>query len=249
MKPREALKRTIASACDIVAMSEKNYAKRKRSICLMYHKITKKESGDKWSTQLDILKQQIAIVKDLGCTLARCDDILESQEPACCISFDDGLSDESGAFEYLINQKIPFTIFAVSSLLGKDGYLEHEEISELAEQGSVSIGSHSASHIRLDRLQENQLLHELTTSKTHLEQVCRKPVTMFSYPYGRYNRKTVSVTRKAGYKTCFTSSLKPIAKECDPLLVPRIEIWQDESYSTLLQKLRGSWGWTDLFLL
>jgi len=247
MWSRDCLKRSISTAYDVFLTGNRillGRAGSQHSVCLMYHRICKEEPTDRWSVKLDDLKEQLRTVRGLGYTMVRCEDILKSSEPACCISFDDGTSLECGTYEYLASQNIPFTIFAVSSFLGMPGYLTEEAIAKLAAEEIVSVGGHSVSHKRLDRIPVSQLYIELVASKALLEQVCRKPVTMLSYPHGGYNKKTIAAAGRAGYKFCFTSDLKPIQSDCDPLTIPRIEIWQDEDHTTLTQKMRGAWGWT-----
>ena len=80
-------------------------------------------------------------------------------------------------------------------------------VRALSDAG-IEIGSHTATHPVLSRLQDDvQLEHELFASKAAIEACTGKPVLSFSYPTGgasAYSDKVVACVKRAGYRFAFT---------------------------------------------
>lgn len=77
--------------------------------------------------------------------------------------------------------------------------MKGEEIKILSASNYVEIGSHSVSHKYLPLLNDQQLISELVESKRYLEQVCRKDIDMFAFPFGGYSQRVVEACYAAGY--------------------------------------------------
>jgi len=77
----------------------------------------------------------------------------------------------------------------------------YKELKEMSDSGFVQIASHSFSHANL--VEDGvDLEKELKGSKEILEQKLNIKVESFVYPFGKYNQKILTETKKY-YKYCF----------------------------------------------
>lgn len=120
------------------------------------------------------------------------------------LTFDDGhISNYEVAFPTLKKFGYSATFFVVPQLLGKENYINYNQISEMYEHG-MEFGSHSLTHPCLVLLTGDEMVREVYTSKEEIERIIDSEVRHFSAPYGFYNRDLVGLTKRAGYKTLVT---------------------------------------------
>lgn len=132
-----------------------------------------------------------------------------------CLSFDDGSVDHYTVVWPILKEfGFPAHFFIVSQFIGRvissdaNGknlireYMTEKELKEIIKQGG-SIGSHSATHLDLTKLNANIVFRELQESKHEIELVINQPVTTFAYPYAAYNRIVIESVMKAGYHYAF----------------------------------------------
>ena len=63
------------------------------------------------------------------------------------ITIDDGFSSfYKHAWPYLKKKKIPFILFISTEAVGKNGYMNWEQIKEIEKENFAFIGNHSHSH-------------------------------------------------------------------------------------------------------
>lgn len=215
---------------------------------LLYHSIAKDNSSNNlWSLNLENFQLH------LECLLASNKNIhsaikLEHAIPKSgfIITFDDGLTDNFDvAAPQLIERKMPFTIFVIGNKLkySSKNYMSKANLRELSQNPLVTIGSHSFSHIRLDRCSSKELKYEIYDSKSYIEDIIGKEISLFSYPFGAYNKLVISCVKSAGYKLAFTSNFNVNTFSQDKFLLNRNEIWNTDSLKFFKQKLNGDWDW------
>lgn len=76
-----------------------------------------------------------------------------------------------------------------------------DELAEMARNG-IEVGSHTSGHPLLTRLAQDELAHELSSSKRMIEEKIGRPVVSLCYPYGRrtdINELVCRVAKNAGY--------------------------------------------------
>lgn len=81
--------------------------------------------------------------------------------------------------------------------------MSESELKKFAQSSSVVIGAHTQNHPSLAALNENDQLNEIETSKKYLEDLTKKKIEHFSYPFGTindYNRITQNICQKLGFK-------------------------------------------------
>jgi peptidoglycan-N-acetylglucosamine deacetylase len=97
--------------------------------------------------------------------------------------------------------------------------LTPEELRSLAQAG-FEIGAHSVSHRTLSTLAVGDIEREVRQSKSALQDLLGREVTMFCYPRGRYNRQVMNQVRTAGYQGARTTRMLSIKLDFDPFEMP-----------------------------
>jgi peptidoglycan/xylan/chitin deacetylase (PgdA/CDA1 family) len=121
------------------------------------------------------------------------------------------------ALPELASLGIPCTLFVPSGYLGQQqGWITDPNHSDYREavvdadrlksfdQALVSIGSHTVSHADLPALSHRQAREELDRSRTSLEAILGRKVSLFAFPYGRFNSELTNLSRQVGYQRVFT---------------------------------------------
>ncbi len=96
------------------------------------------------------------------------------------------------------------------ALLHQNGYpaaefMDWHHLKTLLEAG-MELGAHSHNHDILTKLSENELLYELSHSKSLLESNLGCDITAFSYPVGSkstYDQRVIEGLKYTGYKLAF----------------------------------------------
>lgn len=121
---------------------------------------------------------------------------------AVMITLDDGWEDNyTYAFPILQKMNVPATIFLSTAHIGQvEGVLNWSQIDEMHASKLIEFSSHGANHKRLRDLTDEEVLDELTQSKSTIEEKLGKPLLTFCYPYGAFDRRIRSLVFKAGYE-------------------------------------------------
>lgn len=124
------------------------------------------------------------------------------------ITLDDGYEDNyTEVFPLLKKYNCKATIFMITSLIGKEGYLNASQIKEMTESGLVSVQSHTVSHEPLalgDKVYE-EVDYELSRSKAVLEYISGKNVDCVSMPNGSFDDVVLEIAQKY-YDVVFTDT-------------------------------------------
>ena len=116
------------------------------------------------------------------------------------LTFDDGYKDfYEYVFPIIKKYNIKVTLYVVPSFINKKDYLSYSELIEISESNLVEIGSHGMSHSDLTKENKEKYLQEISESKKYLEDILKKRIYTFSYPYGKYNLNMEKEVEKNGY--------------------------------------------------
>ena len=154
------------------------------------------------------------------------------------LTFDDGYIDNyENAFPLLQKYGIKATFFIVTDLIGTDGYMTEEMLSQISASGLISVQSHGSSHRNMAELTEDEIIYEMKSSKEVLESITGKRVYAFSYPSGIYNEISKKNSRDF-YDYCVITEI-PILFNCgDSYILPRTGVGNyDGNYSDFLSKI------------
>ena len=78
------------------------------------------------------------------------------------------------------------------------------------------IGSHTVTHPDLTKLDIDRILYELKVSKNVLEDILGSKIKSLAYPYGKYNRLVLELTKLSGYENARTTEPFNIEHPSDP---------------------------------
>jgi len=173
------------------------------------------------------------------------------------VTFDDAYRNIlTNALPYLKTRQIPTTVFAVSNILGaslpscdkstttiEEGrIMQREALQDLIRDG-VTIGSHSLSHPHLTKIRLEDAAHELSESRRVLEEMLKRPVELFCFPYGACSEELFRLCREAGYIRVFTTV--PKFAFCDPteFVIGRVRVDPTDWRLEFLLKLCGAYRW------
>lgn len=187
--PRDRVKRVLA------AVAPDGSPARGASL-LIYHRVgagTQDEldvSTDQFRQQLDVLGEHDVVSLDTA--LDRLDH--GSSEPSVVLTFDDGFADVyDNAWPLLRERQVPFTIYLASAYMGETMLwpgstakgphgmgLTWGQLEELVASGLCTIGNHTHSHVRPERVSVDELDRCSDTVERHLGVRPRH----FTYPWG-----------------------------------------------------------------
>jgi peptidoglycan/xylan/chitin deacetylase (PgdA/CDA1 family) len=97
-----------------------------------------------------------------------------------------------------------------------------EEIRHLAKSRQIEIGAHTMSHPVLPSLPESAQLREIEESRSCLEWITGKAVTLFSYPHGSYTASTMAAVRNSGFVAACCSMRDVASARSNRLALPRL---------------------------
>lgn len=153
---------------------------------------------------------------------------------ALALTFDDGYE---GFLEYALpvlqRYGFPATLYAISNWLGRRAewfakdpgrpiprLLSGEQLRSLSEAG-ITIGAHTANHVKLAELDPSSRRLELAQSKAALEDIVGAPVHHLGYPFGSFDLDTIRAAAESGYRSA-TTCLRGRAGPADhALALPR----------------------------
>lgn len=167
---------------------------------------------------------------------ARIDGVLPARP--VILTFDDGYENlVTNVYPMLRDLAWSYTVFLVSERIGRtnewvvpEGYeatplLSWPQIREMSAHSLVDFQPHTATHPRLDSLDDSALRRELRDSRDSLAQNLQKEMDVLCYPYGSHNDRVVDAARETGYKMAVTTDFGRVRRDDDPLRLPRISVY------------------------
>ena len=121
--------------------------------------------------------------------------------------------------------------------------LSVSELRQLAASSLVTIGAHTAHHVRLSALSPEAQREEMETSKRKLESWLDREITTFSYPYGKrchYTGKSLELCREIGFSKAAANFPGQAHSWSDPYQVPR-HLVRDWPVKEFVRRLKGFW--------
>ena len=111
------------------------------------------------------------------------------------ISFDCawGVDYTDKLLETMANEDVKCTFFAVEFWTKK-----HPDYIKKIYNAGHEIGTHSATHPYMSKLDKNTIIKELTSSAKAIEQITGEKVEVFRPPYGDYNDNLINTAKELG---------------------------------------------------
>ncbi len=130
---------------------------------------------------------------------------------------------------------------------GRQDYraLSPDELKALADGGLIAIGAHTVTHPLLSAQPLEVQRREIIESKLHLEDILKKPVTTFCYPFGGWgdvDPETVQLVRDAGFEMACAGIGGLVTHRSDPFWLPRylVRDWDGSEFAHRLRRLLPS---------
>ena len=215
---------------------------------LCYHKFAPNDPSP-LNTPPSVFRQHLTFLKDNGFRTISPDMLLDflrfrRQIPkkAVMITIDDGFkSGLKGAVPILLEFGFSAIFFVYTDYIGvSDKALTWQDLRRLKSDGFY-IGSHSTSHSDLSRKLEGEtndgyrkrLYKEIVVSKQTIDRKLNQNTTIFSFPYGRYTKHVMALSKDAGYEMAVTVERganpffsNPLALKRDMILNKDIKTFQ-----------------------
>ena len=74
-------------------------------------------------------------------------------------------------------------------------------------------------------MSDEEVVHELTASKTKLERKLDNKIRCFSYPGGKYSNKTAELVKQFGYECAFTTHPGLNSNDANLYQLKRVNVW------------------------
>lgn len=168
---------------------------------------------------------------------------------AVVLTFDDGYEDVYlHAFPVLKKHQVPGVVFIIGGLIGKDGYLNWDQVRSMESSGLVTIGGHTFNQhygVQVSPSQKkpatvaciydprsgvyetrDEYLARMAEDCSFLQEIFMAELghstEYFAYPYGAYSQDYIHVLQEHGYKYIFTVRRGTNTRSQSPALYFRI---------------------------
>ena len=205
-------------------------------IALMYHRFNEHKYPTT-NIQMDVFKEQINIIENLQISFLHPKDLKEkiskpNETKKILLTIDDGFqSFYENAWPYLKKKNIPFILFISTKDVGKNGYMNWEQIKELENSSLAMIGNHSHTHDYLVDKNDEDIINDLKKSINIFKKNLGYNPEYFSYPFGEYSNNFKKIVQKLNFTIAFGQHSGVIDTTKDLLELPRFPI--NEKYGNL----------------
>ncbi len=185
---------------------------------------------------MDIFDQQMLIIRNLNYKFYDPKFFLSEfdkpkKEKKILITIDDGFkSFYTEAWPYLKKNKIPFILFVSTEPIGKNGYMDWNEIKEIEKSEFGFIGHHSHTHEYLIDMSYEEFVNDIETATKIFKKNLGYNPEIFSYPFGEYSEEMKNYISK-NFKIGFGQHSGVIDINKDKFELPRFPI--NEKYGNL----------------
>ncbi len=210
---------------------------------LMYHSIAD-NSDDPYTVSVNAFREQISWISEYGFDVVSLSFLLRSIQTRnrrilrkkVVITFDDGYRDFiTNALPVLMDYGASATVFLVTDMLGGKAswseagaqvqLMSEDEVHYIKAQG-ISLGSHTATHANLTRLNHKDLQRQLRDSHDRLTHL-GESFYAFSYPWGQWSREIVDAVKASGYECAVGVGEQMRLTAVNTYLLPRITMRRD----------------------
>jgi peptidoglycan/xylan/chitin deacetylase (PgdA/CDA1 family) len=101
--------------------------------------------------------------------------------------------------------------------------MNDRQLQEMLRNG-MEPACHGLYHIPLDTKNNDMVNQEVLSAKRQLSHLFKEPFDIKHYilPHGKFNDKTLSTIRQAGYDSCLATKNRTIQENADLYQLPRI---------------------------
>ncbi|HEX2027367.1 MAG TPA: polysaccharide deacetylase family protein [Nitriliruptorales bacterium] len=197
---------------------------------------------DQFDRHLDVLSQHRVVSLDGALDALAAGD----HGPHVVVTFDDGFADvHAHAFPRLADRGLPFTLYVATAYLGREmrwegssarpaPALSWRQLRELAASPLCTLGNHTHTHARPDRLTTDELDRCTVTLQDRLGVTPRH----FAYPWGVAVPRLEDELRRR-FRSAVTGQVGRNVPRTDPMRLRRVPVRQTDPIEFFAAKLRG----------
>ena len=202
---------------------------------LEYHTVTKTPVRDSeiYNVPPDEFSAQLDYLQENGYTTITLQDFMRAKrgkqnlpDKPIILTFDDGYEDNfTEMLPILEAHNMTAVIYVVTNFIGKEGYLNLEQLKEMQRRG-IEIGSHTADHIPIDKVSNHIRENQIHGSKQFLDWSGLETIYTFSYPNGSVSDDLIEYLKKENFLNAVTGDAGLNNFETNPFLLKRVHIRQ-----------------------
>ncbi|WP_440924366.1 polysaccharide deacetylase family protein [Candidatus Pelagibacter sp.] len=158
----------------------------------MYHRFNEFKYPST-NISMDVFKKHVELISNAKLTFYHPKNFedefdIPKKEKKILLTIDDAFqSFYDNAWPYLKKNQIPFVLFVSTEPVGKNGYMNWDQIKEIDQSEFGVIGHHSHSHDYLIDKSEEVFLNDIKTSNLIFREKLGYVPILFSYPFGEYS--------------------------------------------------------------
>jgi peptidoglycan/xylan/chitin deacetylase (PgdA/CDA1 family) len=156
---------------------------------------------------------------------------------AVAITADDAyLSIATEGWPRLKKAGLPFTLFVATEPVTSriKGYMTWDDVRRLRDEG-VTIGAHGHTHLSLPSLTPDGIRKDLDTSMQLFEKELGEKPSLFAYPFGEWDAKSLEIVKGMGYAVAFGQHSGSMHARNDFFWMPRFPM--NETFGSI-ERLR-----------
>ncbi len=215
-------------------------------IVLMYHRFNENKYPST-NIKLADFVEQINLIKKNQFKFVNPNDfdnnlLNEKNTKKILITVDDGFkSFYDHAWPILKKEEIPFIIFINTREIGTRGYMNWDQIKEIAKEQFVHIGNHGYSHEYLVDMKNDEIMNDINRATADYKNNIGYNSSFFSYPFGEYSNNLKSIVKNLGFKYAFGQHSGVVDETKDFYELPRFPINENygkiERFETILKTI------------
>jgi len=201
----------------------------------MYHRFNENKYPST-NIKMKIFKEQIELIKNNNINFISPKNFSlnfdeKKSKKTILLTIDDAFSSfYENAWPYLKKERIPFILFVSTQPIGKQGYMNWDQIKEIEKEEFAFIGNHSHSHEYLINYEFTKFKNDIDKSIRLFEENIGYNPKYFSYPFGEFSLKQKEyISKKFNFAFGQNSGVIDINK--DKYELPRFPI--NEKYGDL----------------
>tara|TARA_B100001996_G_scaffold380636_1_gene368431 strand:+ start:541 stop:1467 length:927 start_codon:yes stop_codon:yes gene_type:complete len=201
----------------------------------MYHRFDEQKYPST-NINMNIFKKHMEMIKNSNITFLNPIDLKveinkANKNKLILLTIDDGYTSfYKNAWPYLKSKKIPFILFISTREVGKNGYMNWDQIREIDKSNIGVIGNHSHSHEYLIDLNNKEIEDDINKSIKIFQKELGYNPDYFSYPFGEFSLNFINIIKK-NFNFGFGQHSGVIDLSKDKFQLPRFPI--NEKYGDL----------------
>jgi peptidoglycan/xylan/chitin deacetylase (PgdA/CDA1 family) len=119
----------------------------------------------------------------------------------------------------------------------QNAFANWTQLAQIVKEGLISVGGHTVTHPHLIKC-DDLGRREIAACKVRLEEVLGIPVSLFAYPFGKFNQEIIEAVNTAKFHGAVTGILGINQAGENPFCLKRIPIQYSENQNHFLTRLK-----------